>query len=98
MACADVAEEKRRAEGDGDLGQFCGSSARVLEIAGGQQNLDGSGKHSGAAAWARVSSENAPDRRGRGVDVSLRQAKQRQSWLRLSSALVRARVRRFGLR
>ena len=50
------------------------------------------------AACARVSSENTPDRCGGGVDLPLRKAKQRQAGLRFSSALVRARVSRFGLR
>ena len=50
-----------------------------------------------AGANARVE-QNTADRRGRGVDLALRETKQRQAWLWLSSALVRARVRRFGLR
>ena len=41
--------------------------------------------------------ENTPDRRGRSIDVTLRQTKQRQSRLWLTSALVRARVGLFGL-
>ena len=41
--------------------------------------------------------QGASDRCGRGVDVALRKPKQRQARLWFSSALVRARVRRFGL-
>ena len=90
--------EKRRADRACDLRQFCGGGARVLEIGRGKQDIDGSGKHSGAGrANARVE-QNTADRRGRGVDLTLGDTKQRQAWLRLSSALVRARVRRFSVR
>jgi hypothetical protein len=35
--------QQRRAEGEGDLRQLCGSRARGSEIISGQQNLDAAG-------------------------------------------------------
>ena len=89
--------QQRRAEGEGDLRQFCGSRARGSEIISGQQNLDGCRQHSGATDLFLCIEESAPDRRGRRVDLTLRQTEQRQSWLRLTSALVRTRVGLFRL-
>ncbi len=90
--------DHRRADGGCDLRQFGGGGAGVLEITGGKQDIDPSGKHAGpGGALARVEQHTA-NRRDRGVGLTLRQTKQRQSWLRLFSALVRAGVRRFSLR
>ena len=97
MACADAAARSGAPKASGDLRQFCGRRARAVEITGGQQDLDGGGSILARAALRLRIEENAPDRRGRGVDLALRQTKQRQSRLRLASALVRARVGLFGL-
>ena len=90
--------KKRRVESAFDLRQLCRAGARVLEIACGEQDLDGGGKHSGASCRDSRVEQNSSDRRGRRVDLALHQTKQRQSGLRPTSALVRSRVRRFGLR
>ena len=90
--------QQRRAEGEGNLRQFCGSRARGTDIISGQKNLDGCRQHSGATNPFLCIEERASDRRGRRVDLTLRLAEQRQPWLRPTSALVRTRIGlvRFG--
>ena len=97
VACADAAASSGAPKASGDLRQLCGSRARGSEIISGQQNLDGCRQHSGATDLFLRIEENASDRHGRGVDLTLRQTEQRQSWLWLASALVRTRVGLFRL-
>ena len=54
--------QQRRAEGEGDLRQLCGSRARGSEIISGQQNLDGCRQHSGATNLFLCIEESASDR------------------------------------
>jgi hypothetical protein len=88
--------QQRRAEGEGNLRQFFGSRACGGDIISGQQNLDDCRQHSGPTDLCRRIEENAPDRPGGRVDLTLGQTEQRQSWLRLTSALMRTRVGLFG--
>src|SRR5688572_32570988 len=90
--------EKRSADGARDLHELVGSSARRLQITGSQQDLDRSRKHPRTNLTSLRVEQDTPDGCGGGFALTLGKAKERQSGLRLSSALVCARVRRFRLR
>jgi hypothetical protein len=55
-------EEQRRANAAGDLRQFGGGSPRVLDITGGNQDVDGSGEHSGASGTNPRVEQHSPNR------------------------------------
>src|SRR5688572_4441219 len=90
--------EKRSADGARDLNELVGGSARSLQITGSQQDLDRSRKQPRTNLTSLRVEQNIPDGCGGGFALTLGKAQERQSGLRLSSALVRARVRRFRLR
>ena len=90
--------QQRRADGAGDLRQFCGGRARVLEIARGQQDLDGRGKHSGAGC--RVPACRARTPRIDAAAASIWPCARRSSdspGCGLRPRSLRPRVRRFSL-
>ena len=89
--------KERRADPAGDVRQFSGGSARVVEISRGEKDLDRRGKHPGASCRRSRVGENTADRDGRSIDLALRKTKQRQSWIGFTSAIIRPCIRGFSL-
>ena len=96
-ACADAAASSGASKARAISDNSAEAARAAARSSSGQQNLDRGRQHPGATDSFPCIEENAPDRGRRRVDLTLRQTEQRQSWLRLPSALVRTRVTLFRL-